>query len=135
MTEQDCKDRILQFITLLVTDMDEAAKLMADGFVWENYLPDNVPFGGRYEGVAGMKTYIGQLATNWEIGGLDISEVIVADGGKRFAAIGVERNGKALATGKSCDMAFVWIFKLNDAGQFTYVREYNDTHAMGQTFA
>ena len=74
-----------------------------------------------------------QLAENWEIGGLDISKVIISDGGKRFAAIGVERDGKALATGKSYDMAFVWIFKMNDAGQFTYVREYNDTNAIGQT--
>ncbi len=31
-------------------------------------------------------------------------------------------------------MAFVWIFKTNDAGQFTYVREYNDTNAIGGTF-
>ena len=75
-----------------------------------------------------------QLAENWEIGGLDISEVIISDGGKRFAAIGVERDGKALVTGKYCDMAFVWIFKINDAGQFAYVREYNDTNAIGRTF-
>ena len=81
-----------------------------------------------------MTTYMHQLAENWEIGGLDISEVIISDGGKCFAAIGVERDGKALATGKNCDMAFVWIFKINDAGQFTYVREYNDTNAIGQNF-
>jgi hypothetical protein len=31
-------------------------------------------------------------------------------------------------------MAFVWIFKMNDAGQFTCVREYNDTNTIGQTF-
>jgi hypothetical protein len=31
--------------------------------------------------------------------------------GRRFAAIGVEQNGKALSTGKSCDMAFVWTLK------------------------
>ena len=61
-------------------------------------------------------------------------KVIISDGGKRFAAIGVERDGKALVTGKNCDMAFLWIFKMNDAGQFTYVREYNDTNAIGRTF-
>jgi len=82
----------------------------------------------------GLTTYMHQLAENWEIGELDILEVIISHGGKRFAAIGVERDGKALATGKNCDMAFVWIFKINDAGQFTYVREYNDTNAIGQTF-
>ena len=57
MAEDDCKAKILQFITLLVTDMDEAARMMADGFVWKNYLPDQVPFGGRYEGVEGMPAY------------------------------------------------------------------------------
>ena len=134
MTEDDYKNKIGQFITLLATDMDAAGELMADGFVWENFLPDNVPFGGRYEGVEGMTAYFAQLAENWEIGGLEISEIIASEDGRRFAAIGVEQNGTALSTGKSCDMAFVWIFKTNEAGQFTYVREYNDTHAIGQTF-
>jgi len=62
------------------------------------------------------------------------SELIVSADGRRCAAIGLERAGKALSTGRSCDMAFVWIFKTNDAGQFTYVREYNDTNAIGGTF-
>ncbi len=31
-------------------------------------------------------------------------------------------------------MAFVCKNKTNDAGQFTYVREYNDTNAIGGTF-
>jgi ketosteroid isomerase-like protein len=90
---------------------------------------------GKLPGVAGLTTYVRQLAENWEIGGLDISEVIVSDDGRRFAAIGVERSGKALSTGKSCDMPFVWIFKTDVDGKFTYVREYNDTHTIGQTFA
>ena len=134
MTEDDYKNKIIQFLTLLMTDMDKAAPMMADGFVWENYLPDHVPFGGRFEGVEGMVTFMRLLADNWEIGELDISEVIVSDDGMRFAAVGVERAGKALSTGKVCDMAFVWIFKTNEDGQFTYVREYNDTNAIGQTF-
>ena len=134
MTEDDFKKKILQFVTLLISDMDAAAGMMADGFTWENRLPDNVPFGGRYEGTTGMQRYFDQLAENWEIGGLDIAEVIVSGDGKRCAAIGVETNGKALSTGVRRDIAFVWIFKTNDDGRFTYVREYNDTHAMYQAF-
>jgi len=134
MTEDGFKEKILQFVTLLTSDMDAAAEMMADGFAWENRLPDNVPFGGRYEGVEGMKRYFDQLANNWEIGALDIAEVIVSGDGKRCAAIGVEANGKALSTGNRRDIAFVWIFKTGDDGRFTYVREYNDTHAMFQAF-
>ncbi len=134
MTDDDFKTKINQFLAYLMTDMDAAAGMMAEGFVWENFLPENVPFGGRYEGIEGMKTYFAQLGANWEIGGLDFSEIIVSADGRRCAAIGVERNGKALSTGKSCDMAFVWIFKTDDAGRFTYVREFNDTHVIGQTF-
>ena len=134
MTDADYQDKITQFLTLLMTDMEAAGGMMAEGFVWENFLPDNVPFGGRYEGLDGMKTYFAQLGETWEIGGLDFSEIIVSDDGKRIAAVGVERNGKALATGKSCYMDFVWIFKLDDSGRFTYVREFNDTHTIGQTF-
>jgi len=134
MTEDGIKKKILQFVTLLTSDMDAAAEMMADGFAWENFLPDNVPFGGRYEGVAGMSRYFDQLANSWEIGELDIVEVIVSDDGRRCAAIGVETNGKALSTGTRRDIAFVWIFKTDEDGRFTYVREYNDTHAMYQAF-
>ncbi len=56
----------------------------------------------------------------WKIGGLGISEVVIVDGGMRFAAIGIERGGKALAAGNICSMACMRIFKINDAGKFTY---------------
>ena len=134
MTEDGFKTKILQFVTLLTSDMDAAAEMMADGFAWENRLPDNVPFGGRYEGAAGMKRYFDQLAESWEIGGLDIAEVIVSEDGRRCAAIGVETNARALSTDTRRDIAFVWVFKTDEDGRFTYVREYNDTHAMYQAF-
>ena len=121
-------------MTLLTNDMDAAAEMMADGFTWEIFWPDNVPFGGRYDEVAGMSHYFGQLSNSWEIGELDIVEVIVSDDGRRCAAIGAETNGKALSTGTRRDIAFVWIFKTDEDGRFTYVREYNDTHAMYQAF-
>lgn len=132
--EDECRDKILNFVHLLVTDMESAKKLMSDDFVWENYLPAHVPFGGRYEGALGMEKYIAQLAENWEIGEILFDEVIVSDDGKKFAVIGAENNGKSLTTGKACDMDTVWIVKLNDDGLFSYVREYNDTNAMGQAW-
>ena len=128
------RDKLLGFVHLLVTDMDSAAKLMADGFVWENYLPEHVPFGGRYEGLEGMKRYIGQLGEHWIIGEIDFFEIVVSEDERKFVAIGMEKEAKAVGTGKSCDMATVWVAKLNESGAFTYVREYNDTDAMGQAW-
>ena len=96
--------------------------------------PENVPYGGRYEGVAGIRRYFEELADCWQIGELDISETIVSEDGKSCAAIGVETQAKALPTGRRADIAFVWIFKTDGDGRFTYVREYNDTHAMYQAF-
>jgi len=134
MTNDSFKNKILRFITLLESDMAAAADMMADGFVWENRLPENVPYGGRYEGVAGIRRYFEELADCWQIGELDISEIIVSEDGKSCAAIGVETQAKALPTGRRADIAFVWIFKTDGDGRFTYVREYNDTHAMYQAF-
>lgn len=51
-----------------------------------------------------------------------------------MAVTGVEKNGKALSTGRSCNMDFVWKFQFTDAGKIRYVREYNDTFAVAQTF-
>ena len=134
VTEDEAKRAILHFLNCMFTDMDQAAALMSDDFVWENFLPGHVPFGGRYDGREGLETYVAQLAENWVLGTVDISEVIVDANGRRLAAIGVERDGRSLSTGKSIDMAFVWLFRLNDDGKFSYVREYNDTYPMGQIF-
>ena len=64
MTEDGIKKKILQFVALLTSDTDAAAEMMTDGFAWENFLPDKVPFGGRYAGVAGMSRYFDQLANS-----------------------------------------------------------------------
>lgn len=132
--EEECRDKILNFVHLLVTDMASAKKLMSDDFVWENFLPAHVPFGGRYERASGIEKYIALLAEHWEIGEILFDEVIVSEDGKKFTVIGTEKDGKSLKTGKSCDMDTVWIVRLNDDGRFSYVREYNDTHTMGQTW-
>ncbi len=126
--------KILGFINLCVTDLDAANEQLAGGFVWENYLPDHVPFGGRYEGPEGLARYLTQLGETWEIGELAVSETLVSNDGRAFSMIGVEKDGRSLVTGRSCDMAFVWIIKIDDDGKFVSLREYNDTAAMGGTF-
>ena len=135
MTEDEFKAKIFQFLTLLMTDMDAAEAMMGEGFVWDNFLPEHVPFGGHYVGLVGMKQFFAEMGENWVIGEIVFSDIIISQDGKRCAAVGVEKNGKAIPTGKVTDMEFVWIFRTNEAGQFTYVREYNDTNVMGQAFA
>lgn len=129
------RDKLLGFVHLLVTDMDAAGELMANGFVWENHLPPHVPFGGRYEGLQGMKDYLGRMLENWVIGDIVFDEVIVDPDERRFVTIGYEKGGQAITTGKHCDMSTVWVAKLDENGKFTYVREYNDTNAMGEAFS
>ena len=62
-------------------------------------------------------------------------DVIATDTETRIlAATGVERNGKAIHTGRTCDMEFVWEFRFTPDGKLAYVREYNDTASIGGTF-
>ena len=68
------------------------------------------------------------------IGVLEFTNFIFDTETNILAATGVEKNGKALATGRSCDMAFVWEFRFATDGKLTYIREYNDTAAIGATF-
>lgn len=134
MNSDEATAKILGFIGLCLSDLSAAGAQMADDFVWENYLPEHVPFGGLYEGVEGLGQYLQELDQTWEMGELVISETLVSADGKAFSMIGVEKNGRSKLTGRSCDMAFVWVVKTNGNGKYVSLREYNDTAAMGSTF-
>ncbi len=134
MKKQNAIDTINRYFELLLSDFPESLKMMTDDFVWENFLPPHVPFGGRYEGALGLKTYFEQLAAAWEIGDLSFRDYIFDPETLICAATGIEKNGKALPTGRSCDMAFVWEFRFAQDGKLNYVREYNDTASIGCTF-
>jgi ketosteroid isomerase-like protein len=134
MTKQEAIDIVNQYMALLLSDFSECSKMMTDDFVWENYLPSHVPFGGRYEGISGLQTYLEQLAEGWVIGELVFHDFIFDTETRILAATGVERNGKAIHTGRTCDMEFVWEFRFTPDGKLAYVREYNDTASIGGTF-
>lgn len=134
MNKQQAIDTVKRYLELLLSDFPESTKMLADGFVWENLLPSHVPFGGRYEGVSGLEKYMGQLAESWVIGELVFHDFVFDPETRILAATGVEKNGKAISTGRACDMAFVWEFRFDADGKLTYLREYNDTAAIGGTF-
>lgn len=125
--------RTTEFYELLLSDFNAAvAKFLAADFVWENPLPDCVPFGGTYHGEAGLAEYLGGLLSAIEMSPLHFDELI-AEGGT-VAAIGVERDTLVRATGKLYNMPFVHVIKFNDHGQITHVREYNDTCEILEAF-
>ena len=134
MTKQQAIDTVKRFMGCLLTDFPECMKMMADDFVWENFLPFHVPFGGRYEGASGLQKYVAQLSETWVIGELVFHDFIFDPETRILAAPGVEKNGKSVATGRACDMPFVWEFRFAPDGKLTYLREYNDTAAIGGTF-
>ncbi len=134
MNKQQAIDTVNKYMELLLNDFSECVKMMGEEFVWENFLPAHVPFGGRYEGAAGLQRYLEQLSATWVIGELVFLDFIFDPETRTLATTGIEKNGKAIATGRTCNMAFVWEFRFAENGMLSYVREYNDTASIGGTF-
>lgn len=134
MNKEQAVETMNKYLELLLSDFPECLKLMTDDFVWENLLPTQVPFGGRYEGASGLQSYFEQLGANWVIGELVFHDFIFDPETRILAATGVEKNGKAIPTNRACDMDFIWEFRFAKNGKLKYVREYNDTASIGSTF-
>lgn len=123
-----------KFLELLFTDYDSAAEMMSEDFVWDNLLPEHVPFGRSYKGANEMKIYVDELAANWVLGEIVFHDYIYDPETKILAVPGVEKNATSKSTGRSCDMDFIWEFRFTNDGKISYVREYNDTFAIAGTF-
>jgi len=130
---REMAQRAEEFYTLLVSDFEAAKeKYIADDFVWENPLPEVIPFGGTYNGADGLLRYLGQLGEAIEMSPLRITDM-VADG-NIVAAVGVEEDTLVKSTGKKYTMPFVHVVRFNDEGKVSHVREYNDTREMVAAF-
>lgn len=134
MTKQDAIDTVNRFMQALLSDFPACVQMLTDDFVWENFLPAHVPFGGRYEGAQGLERYLGQLSEAWVIGELVFHDFVFDPETRTLAATGVEKDGKSILTSRSCDMDFIWEFRFAADGRLGYLREYNDTAAIGATF-
>jgi ketosteroid isomerase-like protein len=132
MKDLDYTERTTEFYELLLSDFEAACKYLADDFVWENPLPDSIPFGGLYSGIEGLLRYLTEINAAIEMSPLHFSDLI-ANGGV-VAAIGVEENTLVKQTGKRYTMPFVHVLRFNEAGKITHVREYNDTREMVAAF-
>ena len=97
-------------------------------------MPDNVPFGGTYTGKEEVIAYFGQMAATFEIGDYEWDRFEFIETGDTLVMVGFEKAGKAIPTGKVFDLHFVWVVKFNDEGKICYLREHNDTAAIGDAF-
>ena len=126
-------DRTLDFYALLLSDFPTAvSKYLADGFVWENPLPETIPFGGIYTGADGLASYFVALTTAIEMKPLHFTD-LVADG-PIVSAIAVEEDTLVKSTGKRYTMPCVHVVRFDASDKITHVREYNDITQMLQAF-
>lgn len=126
-------EKVRDFYQMIVTDTEAAIqRYVAEDIVWDNPLPEHIPFGGSYQGVEGLIQYLTQLAGAIEMSPLHFTDIIAnAD---MAAAIGEEQATRVISTGKIYTMPFVHVLRFNKEGKICYVREYNDTREMVEAF-
>ena len=134
MSSSGAAEKVKDFYQMIMTDTEAAiARYVSADIVWENPLPEGIPFGGRYEGVEGLVSYLTQLAGEIEMSPLNFTEIIADE--DKAAAIGIEQNTLVISTGKSYTMPFVHVLKFNQDGKINYVYEYNVTSDMVKAFS
>ncbi len=128
----DLIDRAKAFYRDVLTDPQQASAVyLADDFVLENYLPEHIPFGGRYEGREGMVRYLTEIANAIDMGPLEIEGWVAGQGS---VVLRGEEESVVHSTGKSYRMRFVHWLDFDDSGCITRMCEYNDTAEMGGAF-
>jgi ketosteroid isomerase-like protein len=88
-------------------------------------LTDQLPWGGTYKGLGGLKDFFGKLLENLD-SKVEFTEWIEA--GESVVAIG-RSHGKVLANGNEFDIAVVHVWHLRD-GKAVKFEPYIDTAAM-----
>lgn len=133
MSQQDNAKKTEEFYALLLSDFEAAKdKYFAEDIVWENPLPDSIPFGGVYKGVDGLLSYLGELSAAVEMTPLHFTDIVAQ--GDVVAAIGFEEGTRVRSTGKFYSMPFVHVLRFNTEGKVAHIREYNDTCEMLKAF-
>lgn len=127
-------NKLMNVIGLMKDDFEGALSYIDKDVVWINFLPDHVPFGGEYRGHEGLAQYFNEMAETFVIGNYIEEKFEFIEDGNTLVFIGAEEDAKALSTGKVFDLPFVWVVKFNDAGKISYLREHNDTAAIGDAF-
>ena len=128
------KEKVQHYIRAVKSDFEASLALLADDVLWINLLPDNVPFGGTYAGKEEVIRYFMQMADTFVIGEYEWDKFEFYETDNTLVMVGFEKDGKAVPTGKVFDLHFVWVIKFNADGLICYLREHNDTAAIGDAF-
>jgi len=133
------KEQLVEcFTTFMATVLTTPAKAFADMIdpqvVWENYVPDHIPYGGRYEGIQELVRYLTELSVAINMGPLEYLEFYAEADTNTLVVVGRENNSVSKITGRPYNMPFVWIARFNDEGRLIYLREHNDTCEMSAAF-
>jgi ketosteroid isomerase-like protein len=74
------------------------------------------------------------MAETFELGNYLWDDFKYIESGNELVIVGFEKGGRVIPTGKVFDLHFVWVVKFNDEGKICYLREHNDTAAIGDAF-
>ena len=132
MGEANAVDIVSAFYLQVLSGEVEAAVAtgLTPNVVWENPLPAEIPFGGRFEGREAAARYLAGLFEAIEIEAFDIDQTIAE--GDHIVVVGRETS-LVKKTGRRYSMGWVHVVRIRD-GQLAHLREYNDTAAMAAAF-
>jgi len=99
--------------------------------VWDNFLPEIIPFGGSWEGRAAVVDFLNLMMGQIRIKAFDIERILVAG---NTAVITGHEDSDVTSTGQGYGMDWVHILDFDDTGRVARAREYNDTAAMQAAF-
>ena len=103
---------------------------LADAFVWENPLPEGIPYGGTFPGKDGAARYLGLIFDTLEFTEFAIDEILEA--GDRVVVIGRE-TAIVKPTGRPYAQEWGHVLRMSD-GKIASIREYNDSATMLAAF-
>ncbi len=128
----DLLDKAQAFYGKALSDPVAACEeFLAENFVLENFLPEPIPFGGRYEGAKGFLRYLNEITESLEMGPLKFLEW-VAD--QRSVVVRGEEESLVRSTRRTYRMRFVHWLTFDDEGRISHMREFNDTASMAEAF-
>ncbi len=133
------KDQLVEcFTTFMGTALSTPALAFADlvdtQVVWENYVPDHIPFGGKYEGIQELVRYLTELSMAIKMGPLEYHKFYAEPDTNTVIVVGKEVDSVCLTTGRSYNIPFVWVAQFSEEGRLTYLREHNDTCELAAAF-
>lgn len=115
----------------LTNPADACEKYLSENFVLENYLPERIPFGGRYDGASGFLQYLDEISKAIDMGPLQMDEWVTD--GKIVAVRGTEES-LVKSSGRKYNMRFVHWLTFDGSSRITSMREFNDTAEMSEAF-